>query len=694
MSTTAIKNAAPRFLFSGIDDTSQRQQPVTPLAVPTHLPLVLPRSSWGPEDDQIVDGNNLKALYGDDIFDRRAPFFTHQNLLAEGLTSAPNQIMVCRMVPDDAPAPAGLTLWADYVEDDIPNYSRNADGHYNIGADGNPVLDPLAPTVPGHRVRLYTTPLKSGRVGLQVQGSGQLVSNRDGTSGIAVPILDLQRPFRGSRGNWGGVRLTAPNVNSVGGTRDDLIEDQRAMLYRFQAMERTSERGSPVPKATITGDQSVMFSFKDDFYDYTAKADFGISRVLMQAYNAKNADGLPATYGVFSDYHVYQSNLETMLKALHALELPFGTVGTTADDFHMVNFLTNIGYLGYPYHSIAVEGPATGGLLFTEATVHYAQGGGDGTLTDAQYESDVQAFIDGFMDNPARLWDPFRCPQSVLYDIGFGLETKLRLPKLLGYRDDMYLVMSTQVYGQPTNTEAQDYSIGVALQNELMQHPESVLSGTGTCRAIIIGHAGPLPAARVRHDVPLTYKFAVDCAAYMGAADGVWTTAKRPDEPGNNVVKGFTELNARAKTDQVVDNFWKAGIVWAQYKNRRDQFVPVYQTVYSDDTSVLNGAINMIIAVDIIKVCRGVWTELVGIQGLTQARFIQRSNRLIAQRVTNKYDGRVTVVPRTHFTEDDSTRGFSWATDIDLYMATVPTVGSFTVRSNRLTDLAGQPTNA
>ena len=139
----------------------------------------------------------------------------------------------------------------------------------------------------------------------------------------------------------------------------------------------------------------------------------------------------------------------------------------------------------------------------------------------------------------------------------------------------------------------------------------------------------------------------------------------------------------------MVDNFWNNGICWAQYKDRRDQFVPAYQTVYEDDTSVLNAAMNMIIAVDIVKVCRAVWTELVGITDLTDAQFIQRSNDKIAKAVAGKYDGRVTIVPRTYFTEADTKRGFSWSCDVDMYMGNLRTVGSFTVRANRLGDLAG-----
>lgn len=691
---SVIKNAAPRFLFDGLDDNSQRQASAEPLQLPTHLPLFLHRSSWGPETDEIVSGGSLKLLYGDDIFDRKGGYFTHQALLSEAVNAAGNAQMVCRLVAEDAPKAAGITFWAEVVEDDLPNYVRNLDGSYKVAADGTKVVDTDTPKIAGTRVRIFSTPLLENVLGQQVMGTGDMVSDKDGTSGTTYPLFEFQRPFRGAAGNRGGMRLTAPTVKTSGGTRDDLIEDQRAFLYRFQAMERKNDRSSALIKQTIAGDQTVTFSFKDGVYDKTTEVDYGIDDVFVSAYNAKSTDGGPNTYGTWSDFHVYSENLEAFLKLIHKEEIEHGTAGDSEADFHMVNFLTGQSYLGYPYYTIQMETPANGGLLFTDSTTHFAQGGGDGTFDDAAFDKAAGDWFDNFMNNENRLWDPFRVPFSVMYDSGFTLETKLKFPQLLSYRDDVYIVMSTQVYGKEANTETEDYSIGVALKNEILSYPESVLHGTGCCRAIILGHAGVMPAALVKQAVPLTFKFAKDCANYMGAATGVWTTAYRPDQPGNNVVTGYTSINARAKTDAMVDNFWNNGIVWAQYKDRRDQFVPAYQTVYEDDTSVLNGAFNMIIAVDIIKVCRAVWTELVGLSGLTDAQFIQRSNDKIATYIRGKYDGRVTVVPNTYFTDADNTRGYSWSCDVDLYLGNMKTVGSFTVRANRLSDLNGTDTAA
>jgi hypothetical protein len=687
-----VKNGAPRFLFDGLNDISPRDNVIDPLQIPTHLPLFLLRTSWGPESDEIVSGDRLFNTFGADIYDRRSPYFSHQSLLSQAVNEAANQQMICRITGTGAKR-AGKTIWGEWVVDDIVNYERNSDGSHKVNAQGQKVVSTTRPKITGGtRIRITSSPLKDNTLGQQEQATGDLISNKDGKSSTKVPLFDIIRPHKGAAGDRGGFRLMAPTIKSAGGTREGLIEDQRAFLYRFQAVERKDARSSALTKQTISGEQYVEFTFKPDVYDRLTNAEYGIDDTLVQAYNARSTDGGPHTFGTFSGYHVYEKNLELFLKAIHAAEIEFGTAGDDVEDFHMVNFLTGQSYLGYPYYSIQVETPANGGLLFTDTTTHFAEGGDDGDISDEAYDKACGDWLDNFMNNENRLWDRWRVPMSCMYDSGFSLETKLKFPQMLANRDDIYLVMSTQVWGQPMNSEAEDYSIGVSLKNALLGYPESVLHGTQCCRAIILGHAGEMPKAKVKSVVPLTYKFAKDCAAYMGAGDGIWVAEKQPDDPKNNVVKDYTEINARSKSEAMIDNFWANGICWAQYKDRRDQFVPAYQTVYEDDTSVLNSAFNMIVAVDVIKVCRAVWTELVGIKGLTEAQFIQKSNDKIAKAVAGKYDGRVTVVPDTYFTPADSSRGFSWSCNVTLYMGTMRTVGSFTVLTDRLDALNGTET--
>lgn len=690
------KNAAPQFVNRGIKDNTRRQIPNEPMQLPTHLPFVLVRSSQGPENDQLAVGGSLLNLYGRDLFDQKSPYFAHQNYFGDLMNARGNSLLVCRIVPRDAPAPAAMGIWIDVVKDKVPEYELNSDGSYTLGADGGKV--PTGQLIDGHRYRLFVESLarkntdgtpadNAGQLGQSQQKPGILVSE-SGEESICFPLFEMATPFRGKPGNRRGFRLSAPTMRSADATIESVVEDQSAFLYRIQMVERPDDQSGPQLKSTVAGESSVMFSFKDSVYDTKTQVEYGIRDVLMQAYNAASADGGPETFGTFSSFHVYEENMEEVLKMLHAAELPYGGVGDGPEDFHMFNFLNGVSYLGNPYQSVIIEGPSQQGVIFSENSTYYALDGGDGTLTEDEYDAGVAAWLDGFENSPYKLTDELRVPMSCMYDSGFSLSTKLKFPQLLALRDDIYLVLSTQDYNEPQNTEEEDYSIGVALKNALRSYPESVLYGTGVVRGIIMGHGGKRFDTKMRGTIPLTSKFADDCANYMGRGDAIWNSSQAPDEPGNNVVTGFESINVRTKTDTMRDRFWEASIVWAQYKDRRDVFIPAYQTVYDDDTSVLNSAFNMIIAVDIIKVCRSVWTDLTGRGKFrTREQFVQKSNELIALRVRDRYDGRVTVVPNTYFTEADITRGYSWSCDVNLYMNGLLTMEQFTVIANRTDDL-------
>lgn len=688
------KNGAPRFLFNGFNDRSTRAVPNDPMDIPTHLPFLLLRSSQGPEDDQLLSGSSLLNMYGQDLFSPRSPYFTHQNYFADKINAAANSVLVKRIVPRDAPAPAGLRIWLEVVKDNIPQYERNdSDGSYKLDNAGERI--PTGESVLGNRIRLTVEGLTKdqasqmpvGTLGQMSPREGTLVSSIDETIGTRYPVLELKTPFRGAAGNRRGVRLFAATELSTGGVREDLVETFRTMLLRVQFVERPDEQSGALIRSNLNGETQVEFTLKPDVYDAATDVEYSIEEVLLQAYNAKASGDLPPIFGTFSEYHLYREHLETALKALHVTELPFGTVGDTADDFYMVNFLSAVSYLGTPYHTIALEGPSTGGVIFSENSIHYASLGGDGTLTNEEYDQGVAEFIDGFMDNPLRLWDAFRVPCSVFYDSGFTLPTKLKFPQLLGYRDDVYVVLSTQDASRPINSETEDYSIGQALYNRLRSFPESVLYGTETCRGIILSHAGSRNDTKAKFPIPLTAKFAEDCARYMGAGDKLWDSVASPNENGNNVIAGYdTDFNARAKDDRMIDNFWNSGIIWAQYKDRRDLFIPAYPTVMRDDTSVLKSAFNMIIAVDVIKVCRQVWTDVVGNDRLTREQFATRTDERLARVVRDRYDGRVQVVSQTLFRADDTARGYSWYTRVDLYMNNLLTVGQFEITTNRMED--------
>lgn len=148
----------------------------------------------------------------------------------------------------------------------------------------------------------------------------------------------------------------------------------------------------------------------------------------------------------------------------------------------------------------------------------------------------------------------------------------------------------------------------------------------------------------------------------------------------NNVTHPWKKDNTRS-----VD--WELGLNWAQWADRKQLFYPCVQTVYDDDTSVLNSEINMLILVDVLKQCEEVWRQMTGNVLLTKAQFIDRCNTLLTELVAGRYDERVVIVPRAHHTAADEARGFSWTMEVAVYMNNMPTVETIKVISRRRDDL-------
>jgi hypothetical protein len=111
------------------------------------------------------------------------------------------------------------------------------------------------------------------------------------------------------------------------------------------------------------------------------------------------------------------------------------------------------------------------------------------------------------------------------------------------------------------------------------------------------------------------------------------------------------------------------------------------QTVYDDDTSVLNSDINMLICVDVAKQSEEVWRRMTGNTTLTNAQFIDKCNAELLKLVEGRYDNRVVIVPNTYFTEADEARGYSWTMDVAVYMNNMRTVGVLNVITRRRSDL-------
>ncbi|MPN24462.1 hypothetical protein SDC9_171861 [bioreactor metagenome] len=180
----------------------------------------------------------------------------------------------------------------------------------------------------------------------------------------------------------------------------------------------------------------------------------------------------------------------------------------------------------------------------------------------------------------------------------------------------------------------------------------------------------------------------------MGAGNGVWRPGLGFDVSPNNQITLFNSntVNATFKSAAVRNKDWDNNLVWAQRFDRASLFWPAVQTVYDDDTSVLNGPITMFAAVELTKVCFRVWAELTGRSDLTEEQLIERSDNRILALSNGRFDNRFVIEPNTFFTDDDRQRGYSWQTRVNLYANNMRTVGTYTIVARRMSDLTESAT--
>lgn len=690
-------NAAPMIRLLGIKDASGGVNVREPEQTPTHLPHLYIFAETGPTEPHLV-GSTFTQLYGLKTADPRYGYYNHQTALLERVLGAGNSVFVQRLKPADAGPNARLLLSLDIVPEVVQQYQRDASGKFILNEQGNRIpVEGSGATVSGHRARWV---LNDYVVGGTAEPFGA-VSTKAGaiTSSTSVqsrsyPILEVEASFFGAAGNNLGLRLSAPSTDSTNPVNDSLAGALGAHLFRISALKRLNADSSANVVETMQGEQSVDFCLKPGAIDLSTDTEYSLQDIFIDAYQDLDTPGMNKIYGPFGKLKVYENNVKAVLAMIGAAEAPSGllptlTMDENSEHLYSVNPFTGTDLYGTPYYTLKLDTPAEGGLVFGESTNLWASGGSDGTMTFESHDLLVRNELANYGETEADMLNWARFPVSCYYDSGFSMDTKLAMLTPLGKRKDLWVVLSTQDVSKPLNTPAEDSSIAITLKNAARLYPESEVHGTKVCRAVVVGHAGTLIGSKYRGHLPYTLEFAEKCANYMGAGSGVWASNFSMTMPPNNHINLFKAGNVSFKSANARSRDWANGLIYAESYDMRSDMWPALQTVYDDDTSILNSFINMTVAVDLQKVAQRVWADMTGIDELDEGEIILRSNELIMKAVAGKYDGRVEIRPDTHFTAGDRNRGYSWSADIHMYGDNMISVGTTTVVAHRSSELAG-----
>lgn len=679
-----LKNSTPRAIFTGFKEGLTTDPVTAPEITPIHLPYVFIQGGRGKEDTLLLTGDALSTVYGEDMLNYRSKYASPATLIARQAASTGSAIFTKRLVAPDATA-ARIRIGVEVVPDKLVVYQRNADGSFMKDTDGNKIPDGDK-TVDGVKMRWIVNHDKDA-VAPNAFGKDEVVIGQmtaaDGTQSNYYPILDGMVSWRGAEGDNIGIRLEAPTALSSNPTRTDIIERIGAFLYRIQFVERKSSRTAPTVIRTISGMEQETFALQEGVIQPDDETDLSFGKVVVDAYEYNETGNTPI-FAPMDQMHLYQKNIDEVVKMLYASESKVNNDLLTDVEFveGQMNIFTAVDYNGIPYQTIEVLDADQGGVIFDGTSTFYAIDGSDGDVDWDTFDALAKQQFESFGRMGEDLEDMAFYPFSIVYDIGYKVDTKKAMANVLSLRPDVMIIASTHTWkGVELNVD-EESSMGAMLRNYYRLHPESVLYNTPACRAAVFMQYGESIEAPSLGKVPLTLEVANKLATYMGASDGVIRGTRIDNNPGN-VVTTMRKINKTYRNATVRDRDWENGLNYVQTYNRNSNFFPAWGTIYNNDRSVWRSLINVIIGCDLTRVCYRLWAETTGTTGMDETLFLKLMGERFLEYTTGRYNDHVTVKGRFYLDKEDGYNGFSYHGDISLIGDPGMTVGTFTITGLR-----------
>jgi hypothetical protein len=165
-----------------------------------------------------------------------------------------------------------------------------------------------------------------------------------------------------------------------------------------------------------------------------------------------------------------------------------------------------------------------------------------------------------------------------------------------------------------------------------------------------------------------------------------WKTQNLFDQGSNNIIENMYDIQPEFIPAGVKPALWDLGLVWPQPYDLSRYHFPSLQTVYDNDTSVLNNFfVGMAITV-INKVAAQTWRNFTGVTSLQPAELITQVEAYAADRL-DVFGGVVKVIPKAVITDFDAARGYSWTLMFKLGGNVSKTVMTTYIVAKRMEDL-------
>lgn len=699
---SSIVNAAPMSYALGTEDKSSRVPVVEPESYPQHLPKVYIYAEKGPMEEVLVNSKTRETIFGSNTFDERSPYATHQTVLSNVLMAAANSHMVQRVFPkpEDGLGPrSNLALYLEVLEEQIPVYERTTAGEILRDEMNEPVLVTPAAFVSGFKVRWVikrkTAHADESSFGALAELAGTLTNAAGTKQSRLYPIAQLWASSYGKVYNNSGIRLWAPTENGTSPMNKKVMEAVRAYPFRMAVIRRPNEKTTGTIVQTKFAEPYVEFSFREGVINPNTDANFSLSDTFIDRYQQIDDPRFSKIRGDFGGLKVYSNVIESLVDRFYAAERAAieaaGSVAGTdlvgdSDEKWFFNFVSGQNASGAEYLSYQVDTSSADAVLMSDQTTHYAAGGADGTMSLTKFDALVGEQLRRYADPNDPVQENATNVESHFYDTGFGIDAKKDMCQVLAIRKDLLPVVVTHVVGGPDLTAAEERSLGLMLRNRLRNFPESEFYGTQTSRGILLPRSGRMVSSQYRHKLPLSIELARMSAEMMGASDGIWNEGKVFDRSPNNQIKMFTDINVLFTPASVRNQDWDNGMNWVSAFSRSVNYFPALQTVYDNDTSILNNYFSACLQTTLQKVGDDIQRSFTGSIRYTERQLEDVINAEVEKRTVGRFAGLYRIEPVCRVTSADSMRGYSWTLSINFYGNVAKTVQTLNLGAFRMSD--------
>lgn len=536
------------------------------------------------------------------------------------------------------------------------------------------------------------------------------------TRSTMYPIFELKAKYPGEYYNNIGFAITSLFNDEVDAK---IVSATKSLPFKLALYTRLNQMSSPTVMRSLYSEPSVQFSFKEKAINPNTEARFDFETVYENNWFNEEDELKTMRYFEFENFHFYREFFEDLSKKIVEKERAFvsdneeewqdGDMATTSawydfttvdqdelmNEHLLLNLFTCKTSKNVPYFTL-VKSDIKSSLnelqkevAITSDTPIFLDGGSDGTLDNENFEAQVVKKMAEYIDPDSEVQDLAINVESIFYDSGFTLNTKKELVNFISLRKDTIIVLSTHddALGDKDLVLSDARAVGNALKTRYQLAPESEYYGTPVCRGIVMVGTGRLRDGSTKRRIPFTYELALKAAKMMGAGDGKWDSTQVFDNYPGNSIDYLIDPSPSFIPAGIKPTLWNDGLVWTQAYDRVSYHIPALQTIYDNDTSVLNNFFTVMCISQLVKSGERVWRKFTGTSTLTNNEFIEQVTQYAMNDINGKFGGLMTVTVEVTITDEDEVRGYSWHMTHKLYGNNSKTVGVYTTEVYRSSDL-------